>query len=65
MCFPELPTGQAQEGELSNLDQDISVTDTNQASTVEQNYRETMRGVHSYMGWTHIPDIDSAAYSAE
>ena len=52
----ELSTGQAEEGELSDLDQDISVTDTDQASTEEQNYRETVR---SYMGWTHIPDIDS------
>ena len=24
-----------------------------------------MHGVCSYMGWTHIPDIDSAAPSAE
>ena len=52
----ELPTGQAEEGELY-LDQDVTVTD--QASTEEQNYRETMHGVPSYMGWTHIPDIDS------
>ena len=29
----ELPTGQAEEGELSDLDQDISVTYTDQAST--------------------------------
>ena len=43
----------------------ISVTDTDQASAEEQNYRETMYVVSSYMGWTHVPDIYSAAYSAK
>ena len=41
----ELPTGQTEEGELSHLDQVISITDTDQTSTEEQNYRETMCGV--------------------
>ena len=36
------------------MDQDISLTDTDQTSTEEQNYRETLRGVCSYIGWTHI-----------
>ena len=27
--------------------------------------RETMHGVRSYMGWTHILEIDSTASSAE
>ena len=61
----ELPTAQAEEGEFSNLEQDVSVTDTNQASTEEQNYRETMRGVRSYIGWTHIPHMDINISSAE
>ena len=61
----ELPTGQAEEGELSDLDQDISVKDTDQASTEEQNHRESMHGVRLYMGWTHIPDIGSTPSSAE
>ena len=26
---------------------------------------ETMHGVYSYMGWTHIPDIDNQTSSAE
>ena len=59
----ELPMGQKEEGELLDLAHNVSVTD--QASTEEQNYRETMRCVRSYMGWTHILDIDSAASSAE
>ena len=50
---------------MSDLEQDTSVTDTDQASTGEQNYRETMRGVHSYMGWTHIPDLDNHTASAD
>ena len=39
------PTGQAEEGEVSDLDQDISLTDTDQTSTEEQNYREITHGV--------------------
>ena len=56
-------TGQAEEGELSDLDQDVSVTDTDQATSDEQNY--FWHGIRSFMGWTHIPDIDSATSSAE
>ena len=58
-------TGQAEEGELLDLDQDVSVTDIDQATSEEQNYRETMCGIRSYMGWTHIPDIESATSSTE
>ena len=61
----ELPTCQAEDGELSDLDQDVSVTGTDQASTEKQNYGETMQGVCSYVGWTHILDIESTASSAE
>ena len=50
---------------VQELHQDISLTDTGQASTEEQTYRKTMRGVRSYMGWTHIPDIDTHTSSAE
>ena len=28
--------------------------------SAEQTYRETMRGIRSYMGWTSIPDVDSS-----
>ena len=58
-------TGQAEEGKLSDSDQDVSVTDTDQATSEEQNYRETMHGIRSYMSWTHIPDMDSDMSSAE
>ena len=26
----------------------------------EQTYRETMKGIRSYMGWSDIPDLGSA-----
>ena len=54
-----------EEGELSDLDQDISLTDTDQVLSEEQNYRETMRGIRSYMGWSHVPDVDSALANSE
>ena len=27
--------------------------------TEEMNYRETVRSIRSFMGWTHIPDFES------
>ena len=52
-----------EEGELSE-DPDATTNDPEQ-SLSEQSYRETMRGIRSYMGWTHIPDIKSAAGSSD
>ena len=57
--------GNTEEGELSDIEQDLSFTDADQALSEEQNYRETMRGIRSYMGWSHIPDVDSALLSSE
>ena len=48
----------AEEGELSD-DLDLNVMEPDQIPTEEQTYRETMRGIRSYMGWSVIPDIDS------
>ena len=39
----------------------MSLTNPDQSLSEEQTYRDTMRGIRSYMGWTHIPDIDSSA----
>ena len=50
---------------MSDPELDTCVTDTDQASTDEQNYKETMRGVHFYIGWTHIPDMDTHTSGAE
>ena len=45
-----------EEGKLSD-DQDITVTEQEQHLSEEQTYKETMRGIHSFMGWSHISDI--------
>ena len=52
-----------EEGELSE-DPDAG-NDPEQTLSEEQSYRETMRGIRSYMGWTHIPDMESAAGSSD
>ena len=31
-----------------------------QIPSEEQTYRETMKGIREYMGWSDIPDLDSA-----
>ena len=53
-----------EEGELSE-DQDVTMTNQDQAASEEQTYRETIRGIRSYMGWSHIPDIDTSTNSGE
>ena len=39
--------------------------DQDQPVSEEQTYRDTMQGIRSYMGWTHIPEVDSSATTAE
>ena len=53
-----------EEGELSD-EHDVSFTDPDQSLSEEQSYRKTMRGIRSYMGWTHIPDMDSGTKSSD
>ena len=53
-----------EEGELSD-GHEVSFTDPDQSLSEEQSYRETMRGIRSYMGWTHIPDVDSGAKTSD
>ena len=57
--------GNTEEGELSDIEQEVSLTDADQTSSEEQNYRETMSGVRSFMGWTHILEVDSVLSSFE
>ena len=53
-----------EEGEL--LDElDATIIDPDQSLSEEQSYRETMTGIRSYIGWTHIPDIDATAGSSD
>ena len=42
-----------EEGKLS-VGQDATLTEQDQSISVEQTYRETMRGICSYMAWSHI-----------
>ena len=53
-----------EEGELSD-DHEVSLTDPDQSLSEEQSYRETMRGIRSYMGWTHVPDLDSGTKTSD
>ena len=49
-----------EEGELSD-ELDATVTHPDQSLSEEQSYRETMRVIPLFMGWTHIPDMDTTA----
>ena len=44
---------------------DATVTAPNHSPSEEQSYKETMRGIRSFMGWTHIPDMDTTTGSSE
>ena len=54
------PPDQVEEGELSELEDqpEQDINDSNHAISEDQNYRETVRGVHAFMGWSHIPDLE-------
>ena len=53
-----------EEGELSD-EHEVSLGDPDQSLSEEQSYRETMRGIRSYMGWTHVPDVDTGAKTSD
>ena len=53
-----------EDDELSD-ELDATTTNPDQSLSEEQSYREIMRGIQSYMGWTHIPDIDSVTGSSD
>ena len=44
-----------EEGELSEQDPDASTVDPDLTLSEEQNYRETMSGIRSFMGWGSHP----------
>ena len=57
------PPTHFEEGELSELedqpDQDnVESVESDRAMSEDQNYRETVRGVRTFMGWSHIPDLE-------
>ena len=49
-----------EESELSELDDqpEVDTGDSERAISEHQNYRETLRGVCTFMGWTPIPDLE-------
>ena len=53
-----------EEGVLSD-DQYATGADQDQPLSQEQTYRETIRAIHPFMGWSHLPDIDSATNTSE
>ena len=53
-----------EEGELSVQDPDAPA-DPDQTISEDQTYRETLRGIRSYMGWTHIPDTESTVATGD
>ena len=59
----------ADEGEVSDLDstgQDQEeLLEGDQELSAEQIYRETLRGVRSFMAWNDIPEFDSASSSQD
>ena len=55
-----LPPDPTEEGEVSDQDEnpDDFIQDSDKVLSEDQNYRETVRGVRAFMGWTHIPDLE-------
>ena len=54
-----------EEGELSEQDQDVTATVPDQTLSEEKTYKETMRGIRCYMGWSHIPDMDTSTSTSD
>ena len=54
------PLDQVEEGELSELEDQLEQDISNNDCIISQyqNYRETVRGVRAFMGWSHISDLE-------
>ena len=52
----------AEEGEWS---EEHSIIDQDHPVYEEQNYRDTMQGIRSYMGWSHIPEVDNTTATSD
>ena len=61
--FSDRASSLADEGEVSDLESTgpdrEELLDVDQELTAEQTYRETLRGVRSFMAWNDIPEFDS------
>ena len=63
--FSDQPDLSLDEGELSEVlsvgpDREEPI-ETDQELSAEQTYRETLRGVRSFMGWEQVPEFDSSS----
>ena len=45
-------------GELES-EHEVELMEDQEGPSEEHSYRETVRGVREFMGWTQIPDYDS------
>ena len=52
----------AEEGEWS---EEHSIIDQDHPVSEEQNYWDTMQGIRSYMGWSHIPEVDNTTATSD
>ena len=63
--FSDRASSFADEGEVSDLESTgpdrEKLLDVDQELTAEQTYRETLRGVRSFMAWNDIPEFDSSS----
>ena len=48
-----------------NVQGELPEDSTNQDLSEDANYRETIRGVRSFMGWHQIPDYDNSSTSLD
>ena len=52
----------AEEGEWS---EEHSIIDQDHPVSEEQNYWDTIQGIRSYMGWSHIPEVDNTTATSD
>ena len=48
-----------------SADRDVSRDDPDSEPTEEANYRETMRGVRSFMNWHNVPEFETVSSTAD
>ena len=43
----------------------LPATNPDQTLSEEQTYRETMKGIQSFIDWSHIPDMDTTTANSD
>ena len=44
---------------------DFTALESEQGPSEDQTYRETMKGIRAYMGWSDIPDLDKTTTASD